>query len=367
MTTINSDNSLPGYRDAEADRPKTFRRSGFTMLELLIVVSVIMVLVSLLLPAIQQAREGARRTQCCSNLMQLGIALQNYQHCHGLLPPGCVDSEPGPMLNRPYSSGMPRYQISWRVQILPFTDDQNIYQEIDFQNPELSFLTPEERDSLNLARASISFGSEGNSSTGSSTSGSSIPSAGSFYGGQGFHPHASRCPSEPLGNNFAPDHPDQLRFGSITSYAGCHASTETPIDSNNDGLLYLNSSESLHEVPDGISTTLLVGETISNLPVFGWFVGDRSTLRNGGNRFELRANFNRGAAEQTSTALTDEEKQEKLRIMERYVGGFGSYHSTVNFLMADGSVRPISFQVDSEVLRRLSSRNDGGAVSDGAF
>jgi type II secretory pathway pseudopilin PulG len=367
VTTINSDNSLPGYRDAEADRPKTSRRSGFTMLELLIVVSVIIVLISLLLPAIQQAREGARRTQCCNNLMQLGIALQNYQHCHGLLPPGCVDSEPGPLLNRPFSAGMPRYQISWRVQILPFMDDQNVHQGIDFQNPELSFLTPEEQDRLNLARASISSESARDSSTRSSISGSTIPTAGSFYSGQGIYLHAAQCPSEPLRSNFAADHPDPSRFGAITSYSGCHASTETPIDSNNDGLLYLNSSESLHEVPDGISTTLLVGETISNLPVFGWFVGDRSTLRNGGNRFEYRANRNLTATEQAESALTDEEQQRTLRLRERYVGGFGSYHSTVNLLMADGSVRPISFQVDTEVLRRLSSRNDGGAVSDDAF
>ena len=220
---------------------------------------------------------------------------------------------------------------------------------------------------MELGSSSFSSESAGNSSTGSSISGSTIPTAGSFYSGQGIYLHAAQCPSEPLRSNFAADHPDPSRFGAVTSYAGCHASTETPIDSNNDGLLYLNSSESLHEVPDGVSTTILVGETITNLPVFGWFVGDRSTLRNGGNRFEFRANRNRGATEQTATALTDEEQQEKLRTLERYIGGFGSYHSRVNFLMADGSVRPISFLVDSDVLRRLSSRNDGAAVSDDAF
>ncbi len=86
------------------------RRTAFTLIELLVVIAIISVLIALLLPAVQAAREAARRVQCVNNLMQLGIALHNYESSYEVLPPGSVNPT-GPILNVPKG-----YHFSWMVQ-----------------------------------------------------------------------------------------------------------------------------------------------------------------------------------------------------------------------------------------------------------
>src|SRR6516165_2403340 len=103
------------------------RRSAFTLIELLMVIGIIAVLIALLLPAIQSARENARRGQCTNNLLQLGLALGNYASAHNVLPPGVVN-EKGPILNVPQG-----YHHSWIVQILPFLEQKNVYRRIDLR------------------------------------------------------------------------------------------------------------------------------------------------------------------------------------------------------------------------------------------
>ena len=108
-------------------RRPTRNHRGFTLIELLVVIAIIAVLIALLLPAIQAAREAARRSQCVNNLMQLSIALQNYESAFEVLPPGVVNPT-GPIKN--LAKG---YHFSWTVQILPFIEQKSLFKHIDFK------------------------------------------------------------------------------------------------------------------------------------------------------------------------------------------------------------------------------------------
>src|SRR5277367_3933136 len=90
-------------------------RPGFTLIELLVVIAIIAVLIALLLPAVQQAREAARRTQCKNNMKQLGLALHNYHDVYSLFPTGSS------------------YKHNWRSSILPMLDQAPAYNRLSFE------------------------------------------------------------------------------------------------------------------------------------------------------------------------------------------------------------------------------------------
>ena len=202
------------------------RRSAFTLIELIMVVSIIAVLIALLLPAIQSAREAARRAQCTNNLLQLGLALGNYASAHNVLPPGVVD-EKGPILNLPRG-----YHHSWVVQILPFLGQNNVYRRFDFR-----------------------------------------------YGV--YHPSNMHCCSGRDRRRFSAR---QTHGGAPIHYAGCHHDVDAPIDANNRGVLYLNSRIGYDDITDGLACTILLGEMVGGGPTLGWASGTRATLRNTGRR-----------------------------------------------------------------------------------
>lgn len=112
-------------------------RSGFTLVELLVVIAIIGVLVSLLLPAVQSAREAGRRTSCVNNLKQLALAMHNYHDANLRLPPSSVVN-PGAS---PYGGSFNQNSgkmFSWAVHLLPFIEKGNAYDQIDLTQPVLS-------------------------------------------------------------------------------------------------------------------------------------------------------------------------------------------------------------------------------------
>jgi prepilin-type N-terminal cleavage/methylation domain-containing protein/prepilin-type processing-associated H-X9-DG protein len=115
------------------------RRHGFTLIELLVVIAVIGVLIALLMPAIQQSREAARRSQCANNLKQLGLAIHNYESAHKVIPPAYIgdpihDGEAfGVTYASEYRDGPPGW--AWGTLLLPFLEQETVYRSFDIEQP----------------------------------------------------------------------------------------------------------------------------------------------------------------------------------------------------------------------------------------
>jgi len=291
--------------------PASKLRRGFTLIELLVVIAIIAILIALLLPAIQQAREVARRTQCKNNLAQLSLALHNYAMAHQVLPPGCVNPT-GPI--RTEAKG---YHFGWIAQILPYIEEANAYRKLDF-----TVSVYDEKQSEVMQH--------------------SIP--------------ILTCPS------FAG------RGGGCT-YVGCHHDREAPIDVDNNGVLFLNSSVSYRDITDGRSHTIFIGE-IGDATALGWASGTRATLRNVGDGINGSYYANQLSGPRPPWMEGEEiggfvEPEPEVEADDEalFVGSFSSPHAGgAHVALGDGSVRFLIEQIDGETLRRLANRADGELV-----
>lgn len=295
------------------------RRRAFTLIELLVVIAIISVLIALLLPAVQAAREAARRVQCVNNLMQLGIALHTYESSYEILPPGVVNPT-GPIANIPKG-----YHFSWMVQLLPFMEQKAVARNFDFSEGVYS--------AVNLTVRGVAINS--------------------FF-----------CPSDSGSHRRGSD------TFALNSYAACHHDVEAPIDANNRGVFFLNSHVRSEDVADGTSNTIYLGEKPIDANDFGWASGTRATLRNTGIRINQTALGVAGFGE-PDDALPVDDPDSSLpagATPTSFVGGFGSNHpGGSNFTLGDGSVRFLKNSMDPIVYRSLGNRNDGEMISADQF
>jgi prepilin-type N-terminal cleavage/methylation domain-containing protein len=121
--------------------------AAFTLIELLVVIAIIAILIALLLPAVQQAREAARRTQCRNNLKQIGLAMHNYHDNFQRFPQNYEATRQG-------GAGQPRTSVSWITASLPYFDQAPLYNQVDFLNTREAGGT-QERNALDNAAARI--------------------------------------------------------------------------------------------------------------------------------------------------------------------------------------------------------------------
>ncbi|QDT63882.1 DUF1559 domain-containing protein [Calycomorphotria hydatis] len=324
------------------------RENGFTLIELLVVIAIIAVLIALLLPAVQQAREAARRTQCKNNLKQLGLALHNYHDAHHSFPPGYVAQTP-----RIEPSG----NWSWGAMLLPQLEQSALYTNLDVGDTPLRLALKDSaklelmKKPLTMFRCPSDTGPQLNTSrTQWSTTPARVYELLAMSNYLASNSSRSVCNDEGIG-------------GGLCSTTGSGA----------DGVFYRDSKIRFRDITDGTSNTIAFGERAYSLrdasgtehicdagTVFG-VNGDLEDNNNGGLSDSLGS---------TEFLLNEAASLCARAYSSNHVGG-------VQFVFCDGSVHFISENIDHDaqaggtgatppntLLEFLVCKNDGNAVGD---
>lgn len=299
------------------------RRTAFTIVELLVVISIIGVLAGLLLPAVQAAREAARRIQCANNLRQMGLALHQYHGTHRRFPAGVV------FPNR----------VMWSAQLLPQLEQGPLYSTLDFSQPFDDDTKP---------------------------NGKACTQYLSIY----------RCPSS--------NSPEHVSVQGIDNRVPCNylavASGTATRDYgqvnqhvgrlNQDGFMFINSSTGMNGLLDGSSQTLAIGECLFHSDITGpdatgtnqiidhWYIGT-SDMGGAGSNWIGEASEALGSTGVGMNNMDDG----SIAIDEKEISFDSNHPGGVQFVFGDGHVTMLSETIDRKIYSALGTRAGGEVVS----
>ena len=306
-------------------------RSGFTLIELLVVIAIIALLAALLLPAVQQAREAARKTECLNNLKQMALACHNYTDSHKCFPSGFITSAtagftvafPSPVnvpLGPPLNGVVQQVQLNdwtysdswgWPALILSQMGQSTV--GVNFNNPKYnSMMAMMVTDNMVACQQLV----------------------GTYT-----------CPSSAL--------PSSRPGGyGYSNYRGCIGAA------NGTGIMYQDSSVSFRGIRDGESNTLLIGESLMGF----WGDGNSCCAR-------FADDDNNNIPDRGTDGMIPTMRPSSFDTYWTTSGihffGFGSWHAdTCNFSLADGSSRSIAKNTDFKILKAIATRDGGERVGE---
>lgn len=317
-------------------------RHAFTLIELLVVIAIIAILIALLLPAVQQAREAARRSTCKNHMKQMGLALHNYHDTYSTFPVGAIHGAP---VNVPKGN--------WRIALLPYIDQAPAYNQLDFVIGDFSGNRYTNNNVLRTLRVPVYR----------------CPSS--------THPMASTDDGNTLGGMKM----DYVGIsGATPELGGATACGTSSVYGGNvfcdNGLLAAFSNFRFRDITDGSSNTMILSEQsglVGNKDIrasynggwYGWYgttkpssiSGSADSFGGGLTSVRYPINSYRDTPVASLPGGANDPYDANTILNSMHAGG-------IHILLADGAVRFISENIDFGTLTRLCMRNDGQIIGE---
>jgi len=338
---------------SEESERKSPARTGFTLVELLVVIAIIGILIALLLPAVQAARESARRAQCTNHLKQIGLAWQTHHDSHKHFPTGGWGWHWVGVPDRGYGENQPG---GWVYNILPFMELQPLH---DYSSggstmsaaASATAALPVANLNCPSRRAAAAYPNTWNGGVNKPFNADFTPSyARTDYAANCGDQNSNQGPANG-GGPTSLDYPANFNWGNLAMYTG---------------VSFRRSKVRSADIRDGTSNTYMVGEKFVNPHHYttGGDGGDNEYLASGFNNDIYRHCFPRTPASDIEGGPPMKDKIiNPANLNQGNTVRFGAAHpSGCQFVMCDGSVRTVAYGIDPQIHARLGNRQDGKPV-----